>query len=81
MRLWLRLDMPAEEAGGLGKRHPEIDFVGGEEEVPEDLEGVEAIFTQEPVPDEIVQRMANLRWVHLQHGGAAVVGHHCRQPR
>ena len=71
MRLWLRLDMPEEEAAGLRKRHPEIDFVGREDEVPEDLGGVEVIFTQQPVPDEIVQRMGNLRWVHLQHGGAA----------
>ena len=45
MRLWLRLDIPEEEAAGLGQRHPEIDFVGGEEEVPEDPGGVEAIFT------------------------------------
>ena len=71
MRLWTRLDIPEDEAAGLGQRHPEIDFVGGEEEVPEDLGDVEAIFTQLPVPDEIVRQMGRLRWVHLQHGGAA----------
>ena len=71
MRLWMRLDIPAEEAAGLEQRHPEIDFVGGEEEVPEDLGGVEAIFTRDPVPDEVLRQMGKLRWVHLQHGGAA----------
>ncbi len=43
MRLWMRLEIPEEEAAGLGRRHPEIDFVGGEAEVPGDLGGVEAI--------------------------------------
>ena len=72
MRLWLRLDMPPEEATSLRERHPEIDFVGGgEEDVPDDLDGVEAIFTRQPVPDETVRRMGGLRWVHLNHGGAA----------
>ena len=71
MRLWMRLDIPEDEAAGLGQRHPEIDFVGREDEPPDDLGGVEVIFTRDPVPDEIVRQMGALRWVHLQHGGAA----------
>ena len=63
--------MPEEEAAGLARRHPEIDLVGPQEEPPEDLSGVEVIFTRDPVPDEIVRRMGELRWVHLNHGGAA----------
>lgn len=70
MRLWLRLDLPEEEAVNLERRHPDLDFVVGAELPPDHLSDIDAVFTQLPVPDEVVRQMGKLRWMHLQHGGA-----------
>ena len=33
------------------------------------LRGIEAVFTEEPLPDTLVQEMTNLQWLHVTRGG------------
>ena len=39
---------------------------------PQWLSQIDGVFTEEPIPDEIVQRMTNLQWLHVTRGGVNV---------
>lgn len=71
MRLWLRLDLPDAERTALRLGFPQVDVLGAAEPTNDELGEVDVVFTFAPIPDDVVQRMPNLRWIQLQHGGAA----------
>jgi phosphoglycerate dehydrogenase-like enzyme len=70
--VWIRLELPQEELRSLEESAAECEFWQGKdaEADPRWLQRVDALFTEEPVPDELVQRMSNLRWLHTTRGGA-----------
>jgi len=71
-RVWIRLRLPEEELRSLEESVAECEFwqrKDGEADARW-LQRVDALFTEEPVPDELVQRMSNLRWLHTTRGGA-----------
>jgi phosphoglycerate dehydrogenase-like enzyme len=69
--IWLRLKLPDKELASLEQEFSncelrQIDDSGVD---PQWLSEVDGIFTEETVPDELIQRMANLRWLHVTRGG------------
>src|SRR5262245_45425411 len=73
-RIWLRVKLPEKELALLQQ-----EFSGCELRQADDtgidaqwLTEADAVFTEEAIPDEIVQRMANLQWLHVTRGGVNV---------
>jgi phosphoglycerate dehydrogenase-like enzyme len=67
-RVWIRLQLPDEELLSLHRDFPEVAFLCGEDAAREPQQ-CEAVFTEEPLPDELVARMPGLRWLHVTRGG------------
>jgi phosphoglycerate dehydrogenase-like enzyme len=69
--LWLRVDLPEREYSSLREAVPNCEFIRSKdaEVTDDDLRRIEAVFTEEPLPDSLAQRMPNLRWLHVTRGG------------
>ena len=67
--VWIRLKLPDEELRSLKREFPEVAFLCGED-AARDPQQFAAVFTEEPLPDDLVTRMARLRWLHVTRGGA-----------
>lgn len=67
--VWIRLKLPDEELRSLKRGFPEVDFLYGEDAARDPRE-IDAVFTDEPLSDELVARMPRLRWLHVTRGGA-----------
>jgi phosphoglycerate dehydrogenase-like enzyme len=70
-KLWLRVKLPAGDVAALQQNAPDCELRQLEDgEVdPQWLSEVEGVFTEEPLPDSLVQQMPNLRWLHVTRGG------------
>jgi phosphoglycerate dehydrogenase-like enzyme len=73
-RIWLRINPPEEEIAALQREFSNCEFRRGDDAslFPQWLAQVDGVFTEEPIPDEIVQRMTNLQWLHVTRGGVNV---------
>jgi phosphoglycerate dehydrogenase-like enzyme len=69
--LWLRVALPEKELFSLQQASPDCEFIRAKDAAvtDDDLRRIEAVFTEEPLPDPLVQRMPNLRWLHVTRGG------------
>lgn len=69
--VWIRLELPREEFRSLKESATECEFWQGKDAEADArwLQRVDALFTEEPVPDELVERMPNLKWLHVTRGG------------
>ncbi|HLN86025.1 MAG TPA: D-2-hydroxyacid dehydrogenase [Candidatus Limnocylindrales bacterium] len=72
--IWLRVRLPEKELLSLQQ-----EFSGCELRQADDadvdsqwLSRVDGVFTEEAVPDEVVQRMTHLKWLHVTRGGVNV---------
>jgi phosphoglycerate dehydrogenase-like enzyme len=70
-RIWLRVNLPAnelaiiqQEAPGCELRHEYDRTIN-----PQWLREVDGVFTEESLPDALVQQMPNLKWLHVTRGG------------
>jgi phosphoglycerate dehydrogenase-like enzyme len=70
-KIWLRVKLPEQESAALRR-----DFAGCELREGADaaidsswLAGVEGVFTEETLPDEFVEQMPRLKWLHVTRGG------------
>ncbi|HYA28878.1 MAG TPA: D-2-hydroxyacid dehydrogenase [Acidobacteriota bacterium] len=70
-KIWLRVNLPEKEVALLKKDFPNCDLVQADdgENDAEWLTSVDGVFTEEVVPDELVKRMPNLKWLHVTRGG------------
>ena len=70
--IWLRLDLPENEFISVR------DSVTGcqlwqkkDAEMSEhELQQIDVVFTEEPLPDQLTAQMTNLKWLHVTRGGA-----------
>jgi phosphoglycerate dehydrogenase-like enzyme len=69
--IWLRVDLPEEQFLFLRDQVPGCDFLRGKDNDTTDaqLQQIEAIFTEDPLSDELAARMPNLKWLHVTRGG------------
>ena len=70
-KFWLRLKLPEKEFASLQLEFPDCELRIGDDagSDPQWLSQVDGVFTEETVPDEIIQRMPRLRWLHVTRGG------------
>jgi phosphoglycerate dehydrogenase-like enzyme len=70
-RVWLRLELPEKELKSLQQTFGEVDFEQRTAAAiePSWLETIDIVFTDVPLPDSEVARMANLKWLHVTRGG------------
>jgi phosphoglycerate dehydrogenase-like enzyme len=73
-RIWLRVNLPEKDVPVLQREFSSCEFRHGDDAsmIPQWLAQIDGVFTEEPIPDEIVQRMTNLQWLHVTRGGVNV---------
>jgi phosphoglycerate dehydrogenase-like enzyme len=70
-RIWLRVKLPPNELATLEQKAPGCELRQEEDSTidPHWLREVDGVLTEEPLPDALVQRMPNLKWLHVTRGG------------
>jgi phosphoglycerate dehydrogenase-like enzyme len=70
-KIWLRVRLPENELTALRQDFPTCELRQGEDLATDLgwLGEVEGVFTEETLPDELVQRMLHLKWLHVTRGG------------
>ncbi|HEY6367060.1 MAG TPA: hypothetical protein VI585_19945, partial [Candidatus Binatia bacterium] len=71
MRIWLRVKLPERELASLLHDAPKCELRQGDDDTidPQWLREVDGVFSEEPLPDALVQQMPNLKWLHVTRGG------------
>lgn len=67
-KVWIRLKLPDQELLSLRREFPEFEFLCGEDAGREPQQ-FDVVLTGEPLPDELVERMPRLKWLHVTRGG------------
>ena len=67
--VWIRLKLPENELRSLERGFPNVRFTSGDDGQSKHGQ-FDAVFTEEPLPDNLVARMGRLRWLHVTRGGA-----------
>ncbi|MBI1993093.1 MAG: D-2-hydroxyacid dehydrogenase [Deltaproteobacteria bacterium] len=67
-KVWIRLQLPDRELRSLRRGFPEVEFFCGEEAGREPRQ-FDVVLTEEPLPDDLVERMPRLKWLHATRGG------------
>ncbi len=65
----MRVKIPNEELRALERKFPNVDFLL-HEDGSRDPRNINAVFTEEPLADDLVTRIPKLRWLHVTRGGA-----------
>jgi len=71
-KIWLRVNLPAKELAKLQEAAPQCELRQGEDDAAMDsqwLSQLDGVFTEAPLPDELVQKMTKLKWLHVTRGG------------
>jgi phosphoglycerate dehydrogenase-like enzyme len=70
-RVWIRLELPEKEFAFLRENAPGCEFWRGDDSSvePRRLREIDAVFTEEPLADSLVETMPNLKWLHVTRGG------------
>jgi phosphoglycerate dehydrogenase-like enzyme len=70
-RIWLRVKLPEKELASLRETFSDYEFRQGDDDAIDSqwVREVDCVFTEEILPDEMVQRMPSLRWLHVTRGG------------
>ena len=66
-RVLLRLPLPNEEPRAFTDEFPDVEFVDSED--GGDLGSIDVVFAGEPVPNELIERMEKLAWLHTTSAG------------
>jgi phosphoglycerate dehydrogenase-like enzyme len=71
MRIWLRVKLPERELASLLYEAPKCELRQADDDTidPQWLREVDGVFTEEPLPDALVQQMPKLKWLHVTRGG------------
>lgn len=69
--IWLRVKLPEKDLTTLKQEFPNCELRQSDDASVDSawLSQVDGVFTEETVPDEIIQRMTRLRWLHVTRGG------------
>lgn len=70
-KIWLRVQLPENELTALKQEFPNCELRNADDSSIDDqwLAQVDGVFSEEIIPDELVRRMTNLRWLHVTRGG------------
>jgi phosphoglycerate dehydrogenase-like enzyme len=69
--IWLRVKLPERELLSLQEDFPGCRLCVGDDDTidSQSLREIEGVFTEEALPDELVEQMPRLRWLHVTRGG------------
>ena len=69
--IWLRVTPPEKDLGVLRNEFPSCEFTAETDEAigAAQLQRLDGVFTEEALPDSLVEQMPNLRWLHVTRGG------------
>ncbi|HEY1233801.1 MAG TPA: NAD(P)-dependent oxidoreductase, partial [Candidatus Binatia bacterium] len=68
--IWLRVKPPEEELRALFSDFTDCEFLTeADNAIVEQLQRIEGVFTEEVLPDSLVQQMPRLQWLHVTRGG------------
>jgi len=69
--IWLRVKLPDNELASFKQEFSNCELRQGDDPGmdPQWLAQVDGVFTEETVPDELVQRMSSVKWLHVTRGG------------
>ena len=68
-RIWIRVPIPPEDMQALRCDFPHVQFIVDDGDMRK-VEEIDGVFTDDPVPENLLSRMQNLRWLHVTRGGA-----------
>jgi phosphoglycerate dehydrogenase-like enzyme len=70
-RVWIRLALPEKEFVSVRESAPGCEFFQGDDSSIDArrLAEIDAVFTEEPLPDSLVEKLPNLKWLHVVRGG------------
>lgn len=70
-KVWLRVKLSAEDLASIQQSAPDCEVRQCDDSTIDNpwLREVDAVFTEESLPDALVLRMPNLRWIHVTRGG------------
>jgi phosphoglycerate dehydrogenase-like enzyme len=70
-RIWLRVKLSPNQLATIEQEAPGCDLRQEDDRAidPQWLREIDGVFTEEPLPDGLVQRMPNLKWLHVTRGG------------
>jgi phosphoglycerate dehydrogenase-like enzyme len=71
LKIWLRVPLPEQDLASLRRSAPGCELRRTDDSGvdPQWLSEVEGVFTEEPLPEPLVEQMPNLRWLHVTRGG------------
>lgn len=69
--IWLRVKLPDKDLMSLRQEFSSCELRQSDDSAidPQWLSQVDGIFTEETVPDALIQQMTNLKWLHVTRGG------------
>ena len=67
-QIWPPLPMPDGAAAGFRAAFPAVIFHVGKELSEDLLPAIDAAFVTEPITDDLMERMPNVRWIHTTNG-------------
>ena len=69
--IWLRVKLPEKDLSALRSDFPGCEMITETDDAisTERLQRLDAVFTEEILPDSLVQQMPNLQWLHVTRGG------------
>ena len=70
-RIWLRVKLPEKDLRAVRNNFPGCEIITETDDAisTAQLQRIDGVFTEEALPDPLVQQMPNLRWLHVTRGG------------
>jgi phosphoglycerate dehydrogenase-like enzyme len=69
--IWLRIELPQQDLNALRREFPGCQFLTAADDAinADQLQQIDGVFTEETLPDTLIERMPNLKWLHVTRGG------------
>jgi phosphoglycerate dehydrogenase-like enzyme len=71
--IWLSLNLPEWAADHVRGSFPDVTVLASSELADDALAEVDGVFLTGMIPDDVVERMPKLRWLHSTYGGAGTM--------
>jgi len=70
-RIWLRVKLPEMDLSAVRNNFPGCEIITETDDAigTAQLQRIDGVFTEEALPDSLVQQMPNLQWLHVTRGG------------
>jgi phosphoglycerate dehydrogenase-like enzyme len=71
--IWLRVTLPEKDLSALRNEFPGCEITTETDDAigSKQLQRIDGVFTEEALPNSLVEQMPNLRWLHVTRGGVS----------